>query len=279
VFEQIDPGAVVEHRAVKVDQPASFVFEHNQLTDTDGVLIHGLTTVPINLLRVNYNLAINIGRYPHPTAGNCCVQFLQLDHVVTPNGQVQWNHTQNLPGQSNVEDNISFYVSGGTDSTHRVDVGNNLVDGAYPRLNDPRSSNGKFTGGGINLGDGGGGSGIGGGGWNYAHDNTVVSTTNYGISVNGPNNYATNNLVVNDGAEQFSSWGQAVIAWPEVSPAGIHASGTKYNWHRFVGDTPQWPCYGSTYCTGQAVTTTEQQARDMWEASRAAAGIVIGPRP
>ena len=36
----------------------------------------------------------------------------------------------------------------------------------------------EFTGGGINQGDGGGG-------YSLAHDNTVVSTTNYGISVNG----------------------------------------------------------------------------------------------
>ena len=136
VFDQTNPGAVVNHRAVVVNQPASFVFEHNRLTDTDGVLIHGLTSLRVNPLRVSYNLAVNIGRYPHPTADNCCVQFLQLDHVVTPAGQVEWNHTRNLPGQSGVEDNIDLYVSGGTDSTHRFDVGHNLIDGAYPSTND-----------------------------------------------------------------------------------------------------------------------------------------------
>ena len=111
VFDQTNPGAVVNHRAVVVNQPASFVFEHNRLTDTDGVLIHGLTSLRVNPLRVSYNLAVNIGRYPHPTVDNCCVQFLQLDHVVTPAGQVEWNHTQNLPGQSGVEDNIDLYIS------------------------------------------------------------------------------------------------------------------------------------------------------------------------
>ena len=87
----------------------------------------------MNPLSVNYNLAVNIGRYPHPTEGNCCVQFLQLNNIVTPHGQVGWNHTRNLPGQSGVEDNINLYISGGTDSTHRIDVGHNLIDGAYPR--------------------------------------------------------------------------------------------------------------------------------------------------
>ena len=82
-------------------------------------------------LRVSYNLATNIGRYPHPTAGGCCVQFLGLDNVVTPDGQIHWKHA-NTPGQSGVEDNIGFYVSGGTDSAHRIDVGYNLIDGAYP---------------------------------------------------------------------------------------------------------------------------------------------------
>ena len=275
VFEQINPGAVVNHRAVEVNQPASFVFEHNQLTDTDGVEIHGLTSLQVNPLRVNYNLAINIGRYPHPTDGNCCVQLLQLDNVITPAGEAQWNHTQNLPGQSGVEDNISFYVSGGTDSAHRIDVGHNLIDGAYSR--DLSITN--FTGGGINLGDGGGGSGIGGGGWNYAHDNVVVSTTNYGISVNGPNNYATNNVLINDGAEQDSSFGQAIVAWPEVSPAGLHSTGSNYNWRRSTTDATKYPCYVNTYCSGTQVSTTEQQARDAWEAARAAAGVTIGPRP
>jgi hypothetical protein len=273
VFDQTDPGAVVNHQAVRVNQPASFVFEHNRLTDTDGVVVHGLTTQPINPLTVRYNLAINIGRYPHPTDRGCCVQFLGLDNVVTATGLVQWNHTQNAWGKSGVEDNMGFYISGGTDSTHKLDVGWNLIDGAYPR-----TANANFTGGGINLGDGGGGSGFGGGGHTFAHDNTVVSTTNYGISVNSNDNYATNNLLVNDGAEQVSSFGQAIVAWPEVSPSGLHATGTKYNWHRSTTDRAQYPCYQSPYCSGTEVTTTEQQARDAWEAARVAAGVIIGPR-
>jgi hypothetical protein len=265
VFEQTNPGAVVDHRAVYLDRPASFVFEHNQLTDTDGVLIHG-SGLQVNPLIVNYNLAVNVGRYPHPTESNCCVQFLALDKVVTPAGQVQWNHTRNLPGQSGVEDNISLYISGGTDSTHRLDIGHNLIDGAYPITN-----NAEFTGGGINLGDNGSSH-------SFAHDNTVVSTTNYGIAVASDDNYATNNLLVNDGAEQASSFGQAIVA-ANVTPDGLHATGTRYNWHRSTTDATQYPCYQSVYCSGTAVTMTEQQARDAWEAARAGAGVIIGPRP
>ncbi len=41
VFEQTDPGLWSSTAPFDLDQPASFVFEYNLLTDTDGVLIHG----------------------------------------------------------------------------------------------------------------------------------------------------------------------------------------------------------------------------------------------
>ena len=85
--------------------------------------------------------------------------------------------------------------------------------------------------------------------------------------------------MVNDGAEQTSSFGQAIVAWPSVSPAGLHATGTRYNWRRSTTDATQYPCYKGVYCSGTAVSTTEQQARDTWEAARAAAGVIVGPRP
>ena len=83
VFEQTDPGAVVEHRAVELYRPASFVFEYNNLIDTDGVWLNGGTGSPhqMSQVRVNNNLSINIGRYPRPTAGGCCVQFIQLSNI------------------------------------------------------------------------------------------------------------------------------------------------------------------------------------------------------
>ena len=96
VFEQTDPGAVVDHRAVRANEPKSFVFENNRMTDVDGILIHGLTTAPIDPLIVRFNEAINVGRYPHPTEGNCCVTFFQLDHAVAPNGMIHWNKTRNV---------------------------------------------------------------------------------------------------------------------------------------------------------------------------------------
>lgn len=266
-FDQNDPGAVVTHRAVELEQPVSFVFQHNRLNNGDGVWL-GANSGQINPLTFTNNFFLNIGRYPHPTNPNCCVQALQLDHVRTANGRIWWNHTRNVAGSSGVEDNIDEYISGGTDSSHRLDIAHNLIDGAYPRnLNDPQ-----FTGGGINQGDGGGGHSL-------AHDNTVVSTTNYGISAHSDDNYIQNNVLVNDGAAQPSDFGQAVVAFQNVTPAGVHATGNQYNWHRFVGDTQQWPCYLSSACSGGTVTSmTEQQARDAWTASVPAAELPIGPR-
>src|SRR6266705_2973982 len=138
-FEQTDPGAVVAHRAIELQQPASFVAEHNRFTDGDGIWIGGGRVDP---LTVRYNQAIDIGRYPHPTSSNCCVQFLQLDSVTAPAGEIAWNHTQNTSGRSGVEDNINH---------------------------------------------------------TSVHDNTVVSTTNYGVgAAGGTDVHLANNLLVND---------------------------------------------------------------------------------
>src|SRR6266496_3432312 len=127
VFDQTNPGAVVTHRAIELQSPTSFVAVHNQFNDGDGIWISAASG-QVNPFTVRDNLAFNVGRYPHPTAGNCCVQFLQLDHVNLPAGVIAYNHTQNTSGQSGVEDNINFYISGGTDSTHKADIFGNLID-------------------------------------------------------------------------------------------------------------------------------------------------------
>ena len=103
-------------------------------------------------------------------------------------------------------------MSSGTDSTHRFEVANNLIDGAYPRTNNllvtpvVASTLAIFLANSFLLVT------------NSAHDNTVVSTTNYAVivasGVTTADNYTTNNLLVNDGVEQTSSFGQAVQAWP-----------------------------------------------------------------
>jgi hypothetical protein len=273
-FEQTDPGAVVAHRAIELEQPASFVAEHNRFTDGDGIWIGGGGNV--DPLTVRYNLATNIGRYPHPTSPNCCVQFLQLSDVTTPAGEIAWNHTQNISGRSGVEDNINLFRSGGSDSPHKIEIHHNLVDGAYPLT----PSNTQFTGGGIIAGDGGAG-------WTNIHDNTVVSTTNYGVSAGangahevtlGPGNVLINDAKGSDGVTNyFSAFGQANTIQSGTENA---TAGYQYNWRRDSAQT-QFPCwsYNGQGCNaGTQVTTTEEQARDAWAASVPTSVQPIGPR-
>lgn len=270
VFEQTDPGAVVDHRAIALTDGAGSVdVEHNSFTNGDGIWIAAPTaaifTVP-GTVKVNYNTSLNIGRYPNPKDFGCCVQFLQFTQVNVPGAEVGWNKMTNVAGQSGVEDNVNFYKSGGSPASP-TNVHHNLVDGAYPVTNDTG-----FTGGGLNLGDLDSHD-------NVARNNTVVSTTNYGVGVANTSNYAYDNLLVNDGAEQVSAFGQAATAYPSATPAGLHTSGNTFNWHRSTTDATQYPCYPSSFCSnGVQVATTEQQARDAWDAARVAAGITVGVR-
>jgi hypothetical protein len=262
--------AVKLDHAIELQQPASSVAEHNRFTDGDGIWIGGGTVDP---LTVRDNLATNIGRYPHPTSGNCCVQFLQLGSVRTPAGEIAWNHIQNTSGLSGVEDNINLFESGGTDSAHRVEIHHNMVDGAYPK----NPSDTRFTGGGI-LGSDGSGSF----GHTNVHDNTVVSTTNYGVgAAAGTDLHPDNNLLVNDtlGSDgkthYFSSFGQAISAH-DVSASD--ASGNRQNWRRDSSGN-DFPCWTGALCSRVSqVDTTEQQARDAWAASVPASVQPIGPR-
>lgn len=270
-FEQVNPGAVVAHRAIELQQPASFVAEHDRFSDGDGIWIGGGN---VNPLTVRYNQATNIGRYPHPTSSNCCVQFLQLDSVTTPAGEIAWNHTQNTSGRSGVEDNINLFRSGGSDSAHKVDIHHNLIDGAYPSS----PSNTTFTGGGILGSDG-----TGSFGHTNVHDNTVVSTTNYGIGAGGGTDvHLFNNLMVNDtlgsdGSTHYYSAFALAISIHDLTASD--ATSNRYNWRRDP-NASQSPCWIGTFCSGNTqVSTIEQQARDAWAASVPASVQPIGPTP
>lgn len=267
IYQQLPITQVVSHRAIELDGVADFTAEYNRLIDGDGIWLSGSgTTGPVT---VRNNEAANIGRYQHPTSSNCCVQFLQLDHVVSAQIEVAWNKVVNTPGQSGGDgDQINFWYSGGTDSAHRSDVHHNLIDGAYPDT----LNNSEWYGGGIMIGDGGDAH-------NLARNNVVVSATNYGIGLNGVDNYGRANLLVNDAVEQSSTFGQAVQAYDNMSPVELHTSDNRYNWKHSTTDSGQYACYQSTYCgNGVQVNLTEQQARDEWEAGRVAAGSTVGPR-
>lgn len=103
----------------------NFVAENNTLLSTSGMwlLNYSGNHTPSQTVRVVRNRATNIdGRASDGNGGFLTgegdqefVQFLQLDKVSNvPYMEIAWNEIVNEPGNSRVEDNISFYSSGGT---------------------------------------------------------------------------------------------------------------------------------------------------------------------
>jgi hypothetical protein len=273
-FDQVDPGAPVEHRAVFLDRgPARYISEHNRFTDTDGQWLGGGST--ISGFSVRDNLAFNIGRYPHPAGGNCCVQFLQLDHETVPSGVIQYNHVQNISGESGVDDNINLYFSGGSSSAAMLDISHNLIDGAYPRS----PADHQYAGGGIMAIDGGTATSAG---HVTVHHNTVVSTTNYGVAcAGGQDCHISDNVTVND---RFGSDGRTLYDSDFGQANSMHDTTTsavtsgRFNWTRNAFDLQQ-SCWMPTLCSGLVhVSTTEAQARAEWAATVPTAELPIGPR-
>jgi hypothetical protein len=281
-FDQTDPGASVNHRAVWLDQaPASYTSIHNQFNQTDGQELQGpwTGTNTISPFVVRDNLSYDVGRYPHTDpGGNCCVQFLQLDHETVPGGQVQYNRMVVTSGTDQYADGdqVNFYFSGGT-STNMLDISHNLVDGAYPAT----PTDHQYTGGGILAIDGGT---VTTAGHVNAHDNTVVSTTNYGVAcAGGVDCHAYNNVTINDrfgsdGTTLYDSDFGGAYSMHDTASSSDVTSGS-YNWTRNSLDGQQ-ACWMSAFCSGLTlVSTTEAQARTDWTNSIPSGELPIGVRP
>src|SRR5207244_10739926 len=108
---------------------------------------------------------------------------------------IAWNEIINQPGDSAVEDNISIYLSSGTkDSPIRIH--DNFIRGGYPI----DAARGKYSGGGIMLGDGVGDSPDDDPSFALASDNQVLDTVNYGIAISaGHDNAFERNRIVSAG--------------------------------------------------------------------------------
>lgn len=273
-----DPGtASVIQRAINLNSPASLIAEHNNLTDGQGIWIGSGTP---SVVRIRYNEVRNIGRYPHSTSNGCCVQFAQLTSVTSPGVEIAWNRTTNLYGQSEVEDNVNFYQSSGSDAAHPIDVHHNLFDGAWPRSGDGSS----FTGSGALLGDAGGSNG-------NIHDNRVINTANIGFAVvGGSNNHLYGNRIVSDmrsGSTVVSAtWSQGMSVWNPDNATMINddAYDNSVALLRPDGRADWWlpACDPSTACTGNVSLpppdgAAEQAERDGFAVDAANAGVAMGP--
>lgn len=180
--------------------------EQNTLQSTAGIYLgyyQGNYTAS-DTVKVIANAALNIdGRHSDGQGGFLAgpddyddVQFCQIAYTHGLGGvQIAWNEVVNEPQQSRVEDNISIYRSSGT-AASPIDIHDNFILGGYPA--DPTTQ--PYSGGGIMLGDGVGATLADACGFVIAHDNQVVSTTNYGIAIAaGHDSSFYNNRIVSAG--------------------------------------------------------------------------------
>ncbi len=275
-FKATDPGSVEKQWDVYAYEPTALVVEHNSFADGHGITINGnnLTTSPF---RVNFNDFVNVGRY----GAMEMVGPVHTDKVLAPGGQVRWNRSTAIYGQSVIEDAFGFYkTNGGTGNP--FDIGHNLVNGAYPH-----SGNGSdFTGGAFDLGDGGGS-------WLLGNNNTAVNYTNNGFMIpSGHNITHQNSVAIYDGRAGFSdtgpvvssTFGNGVTTWHNpaypassaVTVSGMKAGHSRLNgsWQRSDYNLPVGTTASST--TSQSNGAAEQAAVNAFEASAQAAGVTIG---
>jgi hypothetical protein len=288
-FQALDPGSQVE-QYVYLRQPASFVFEHNRLIDGHGLLLAG-ENITTNPLSVCYNDFIDVVRYPKASVTSAT----QFDKVSAPNGaRVCWNRIVNHHGRSNTEDVINMYQSNGA-SGFPIEIDHNMIDGSYGAAGDGAG----FTGGGIDLGDSGGS-------WQVSHDNTVVRITHNGIMIPAGSNleHYANRLVTSgiadDGARMSSLNGNGMTLfdnpnYPDhpslVSMHDNNGDHRRWNgsawvraWQWTPACDPAGACINNTNLglslTDDAAWLAEiNDAIADWEATRVAAGVVVGPRP
>ncbi|MEO7980318.1 MAG: lamin tail domain-containing protein [Sporichthyaceae bacterium] len=275
-FKATNPGSVEEQWDVYAFQPKALVVEHNTFVDGHGVTIDGnnVTTSPF---RINFNDFVDVGRYDATEM----VGPVHTDKVLAPGGQVQWNRSTATYGRSVIEDAFGFSRTNGG-AGDPLDIGHNLVNGAYPH-----SGNGSdFTGGAFDLGDGGGS-------WLLAHDNTAVNYTNNGFMIpSGHDIEHRNSVAVYDGRAGFSTsgpvvsstFGNGVTTWhnPSYPPSSaVTVTGMKAGHRRLNGSWQRadynLPVGATAWCrTSSASAAAELTAVDAFESSARAAGVTIG---
>src|SRR6266699_2928823 len=284
-FLRVKPATTTigdDGRAINLDAPASLIVEHNDLRYGNGIVVG--TAGTCSPMRIRYNRCRDVGYYP---PSDCCIQFVQLAQQTCPGGEISWNHTTNYHTQSKVEDNINLYNTSGQ-SGLLLEIHHNLIDGAY----DASAGGGGYTGGGILCGDNGGS-------FVRIRNNTVVSTTNYGVGITGgTDNTLDNNFCVNDAFDQAGvihgpTYAVGVSVHDDLNTgtmARIVVTNNQIGWNQKTGvgnNTARNDFFvpaattftGNTSLADPINAVSEQAARDAWEATRQAAGIIVGITP
>jgi hypothetical protein len=121
---------------------------------------------PLGYIVIQHNYGKNAIRSFAPTVQHG--QFVQLNAVTGPGNRIRYNHWEDFDGQSDPEDGISSFQSGGT-AIDPLIISNNFI-----RRHIPISR----TGSGMMLGDSGGS-------YTNAFADTVISPGNVGIGIAG----------------------------------------------------------------------------------------------
>ena len=198
--------------------------------------------------------------------------------VQSPRGQdctidVSWNEIINEYNKSDPEDVIYLYQRAYAGKIH-----DNYIDGAYPT-----SVGSGFSGSGIMTGN------IG------AHDNeiygnTIVSTTNEGIALEGGwNNSVHDNRMVSDGRDDagdlFSAANVGLVVWNGTGDAGFGNNKAWNNSVAWINGSNQRNDWWIPDCTvscsnaslSSAPTHTDELAEHQsWLSRVAASGITVG---
>lgn len=266
-----------EQQAVRLYRPDSLVIEHNRFVSGHGIQVNG-NNVQTNPFRISFNDFQNIGRLSRPQYYQGAVH---TDKVLAPGGKIMWNRVKNQHGLSNVEDVFGLASTFGANG-NPIEVGYNLVDGAYPFSGD--GSN--YSGGAFDFAD------ITGG-YIDGHDNTAVNYTNNGFMIpTGTNVHHRNSVAVydgiaDDGQRVSSTFGTGFTTWhnsgyPDPDNIGVtnsQAGQRRWNgssWERSDYYLPLGSNSGNS-SSGTVDAAAEKAAVDQFEQSVTAHGVTIGP--
>jgi hypothetical protein len=285
-------------RFVSAESVGNLVVANNELEGTAGIYVLGWQGDPAagQSLKIVGNRVRNIDGRRTDGAGGFSqtnfdlVQFVQLDKVSGVSGmEVAWNEVVNKPSVSRVEDNINIYLSGGTPSSPLL-IHDNYIQGAYPN----RPASGRYSGGGILLGDGHPGSGEQSSAWVRAYNNQVVGTTNHGIAIAAGHDIAFHdNRVVSSGrlpdGGLLAAQNVGLYVWNLYHLSDFTnnvATDNVVGWyqpaHRHRNDwwLPDCSrCGNNQRLKGGSAITLEDEASELtaWRSKVADAGVGIGP--
>ncbi|WP_129919876.1 glycosyl hydrolase [Hymenobacter persicinus] len=268
-------------RFLEVNSGKSVTVEHNYFEHTTGINVYlwGGDGSAAQTLTVRYNEVRNIdGRYRH--GGGTLANFLGLNGVASlGNIEIAWNQIINAPDSSLVEDNISFYNSGGT-AASPTRIHDNYIQGAYPY---PATSP-TYAGSGITL-DGDAGSAIRATAYVRGSDNQLVSTcAALNIAAGHHNSFTRNRIVTSgllpDGRRLVANYA-AIGLWNEYKkPAAVFSAnsvtGNIIGFVHWGGHAPFpdrqdlspgacSPCTGTTHLPNPITLQTEQHEWQLWQ--------------